>query len=659
MRKNIFGIAVAMFAMLSACETINTQEGVVGNGAQVTVSDRATLTASIGADTKTYLEWDGKVYKTRWAEYDDIIVVDQNIDLTASDYDEYYSWFEITEGVGESTATFVTNDENFVLPDKYVALYGEFWIEETGQWMIWVSNSQGRELYVNKDGETIQGFYGQEYPMVALGNGTSSIEFKNLCSVLKVNITGDGESLQNVKVESLDEGVYLSGDSRLNMESSRPTLTFSTEDEGEYDVIVCDYINFNPNIHYYSEGYGYSEEETILSSDPVECYIVLPAQTYPSGLKLTIQTDEGLMEVNTKQNLVFTQSELREIANISYETMTPVEDIAWYMEVSTDSGNTWSTSKMKNVEGMCVVEDFYVDMNTSAYICFQDINGIYYGCSGQYRENRYKTNTCISLVSGNDWYLFRLSHPGYYDIYLDPASGCVFLMSDGYTPDDLPTKEVVVYEYYNDIYNYASVNSYVKIHGPVLAKCNYGFIVAIDGYYYNNIYVYDPSNLCDVELGDWVDVCAKRADYRFLPELMMTEGDFCQVIYSSNVNYDPEPANKITDYAAYSSSSYSYEYISYEGTLEISGIYNNIIFDGVEGYKGSITRQGTDLSEFNGKKVYVEGYYAGSNTSNGVTYINIILKKIMLYNEDTAGGGTTEEILPGDSFPVSNPALRR
>ena len=45
---------------------------------------------------------------------------------------------------------------------------------------------------------------------------------------------------------------------------------------------------------------------------------MLPAQAYPSGLTIQLQTDEGYMEVETENNLVFSQSELREMPTLDY-----------------------------------------------------------------------------------------------------------------------------------------------------------------------------------------------------------------------------------------------------------------------------------------------------------------------------------------------------
>ena len=74
MKKIIYGVAAAAVALLSACETLAPQENVSEIVSSVT-SEKVVLTATIGNDdTKTYLEWDGNVFKTRWAGRSDLSV---------------------------------------------------------------------------------------------------------------------------------------------------------------------------------------------------------------------------------------------------------------------------------------------------------------------------------------------------------------------------------------------------------------------------------------------------------------------------------------------------------------------------------------------------------------------------------------------------------
>ena len=76
MKKRIFGTAVAALAMLSACERHEPQV----EPAPETNKEQVILTASIGAETKTFLEQVSEdVFKVRWAEDDDIILYDLEV----------------------------------------------------------------------------------------------------------------------------------------------------------------------------------------------------------------------------------------------------------------------------------------------------------------------------------------------------------------------------------------------------------------------------------------------------------------------------------------------------------------------------------------------------------------------------------------------------
>ena len=65
---------------------------------------------------------------------------------------------------------------------------------------------------------------------------------------------------------------------------------------------------------------------------------------------------------------------------------------------------------------------------------------------------------------------------------------------------------------------------------------------------------------------------------------------------------------------------------------------------------GSIQSPAVDLSGYNGKKVYLEGYYAGlTKSAAGQQYLNIVLTKIALPDTD----GSTEDVIPDDDLVVS------
>ena len=266
MKRIVFGIVMAIVPLFSACDSLVSQEDVISE----VDSEKVVLTASLGSETKVYLEQESSsVFKVRWDEGDDFIVIDRNVDpAEVQDWDPFVGFFELENGVGKSTAEFVLTDG--VLPDEYYAFYGDIEPEEkTGQWMTWISDDQYREVYVSDSGENIYSFAKWDYPMYAVGSG-NNISFRNICAVLKVSVTGNGEQLEMVQVSTLDEDVYLAGDARLYLSESAATISIVNEDIGDYEVDAYDKIGFFP------VG-GNLDLDTKLSGKPIECHIIIPA----------------------------------------------------------------------------------------------------------------------------------------------------------------------------------------------------------------------------------------------------------------------------------------------------------------------------------------------------------------------------------------------
>lgn len=612
MRKNIFGAALTALVMLSACETLEPQQGIVSGAVVEETVAEDVITATIGADTKTYLEWDwvNEVYKTRWSEDDYIWLIEERSDSLK------YQTCDILEGAGTSSATFVGSLE----ADSYYALYAYGATFQNG--VIYVNLPEVQYHYSYKYTEN-KDFYNRAYPMVAR-SCTDEFQFENLCSVLKLTVTGNGEMLQKVKVYSNDGSDVLSGYGTVDFSGGMPVMRMDNGGDSYLDYYV----------------------DMSLSSEPLDCYIVLPSQTYESGFTIELYTDAGMMDVTTGQNIVLEQSRLHEVPVISYVN----EEQAWQLEVTEDGGTSWYGDQMQYEDGMFVKHDWYFDTNME-FRFLERNSDVWYGCPGTFTRGSGKANTRVNLASGEGWWWFRVDAPGYYDIYIDPVEMCIYIMNDGITPYDIPTRENVLYDDYYTLYNNAVSGQYVKMYGAVLAKCGYGFILAIDGYRSNSIYVYDKAGLCDVELGNWIDIYAKLDYYRYLPELVVNEGEYWLFVADDTYyDYEPEAPYVITDPSSFTSSEYTY--IRYVGTLNIAGSYHNIVFDGNTEFKGSITYPLQDLTQFDGKRVVVEGYYAGSNISGGVTYINTIMKRIYLMEEN---GSSTEDIIPGESFPVTRP----
>lgn len=642
MKKIIFGTVVAAAVMLSACETLAPQEGKVEGTVQET--EEVLLTAAIGADTKTFLEWDGQVFKTRWNDEDEFLVIDSTIepgffDNEYVDEEDYLGWFTLKEGAGESVATFVL--EEGVLPESYYAVYAaEMWREKTGSWMMWFSQYQRRGFHETKKGEIIQGFEEYSYPMIAEGKG-NAVNFKNLCSVLKVSVTGDGQILKNVVLSSMDKDVYLAGDARLDMKSSRPTLIFSDEDEGDYVVDVYKDIIFRPAVQEEDgDGIITEGEEAVLSEEPVECYLIIPAQTYPSGLKLTLTTDEGIMEMYLESGLTFKQSELRELPVFEYKNTTRFRN-RWILA---DAYNEGAPAIFEEEGDWLVIRDYNAGRWQYLTVMYNDRT---FGWIHEYNNIAQLTNTCGSLIEGGR--NIELSHAGSYDLYLDPETLRLFIMTAGTGLDDIPTTEEVLCTSYWEL-NELPTETLVRIYGMVQAEYDGGFIMTIGSWgECIQVYTYYASEdikarLSDIERGKAVELYATLSYRNGLPQLK--DVVWCNV-YPEDMGYTNYYATNITTRFDYYDSD-RYDCIGYSGVLQRNGNYYNVVVSGAE-RQGSIHYPIQDLTEFVGKEVYVKGFFAGLSASGNNVYVNTILTDILLPD----GDGSTEDVIPDEDIVIT------
>lgn len=627
MKRIVFGIAMAIVPLFSACDSLVSQEDVISE----VDSEKVVLTASLGSETKVYLEQESSsVFKVRWDEGDDFIVIDRNVDpAEVQDWDPFVGFFELENGVGKSTAEFVLTDG--VLPDEYYAFYGDIEPEEkTGQWMTWISDDQYREVYVSDSGENIYSFAKWDYPMYAVGSG-NNISFRNICAVLKVSVTGNGEQLEMVQVSTLDEDVYLAGDARLYLSESGATISIVNEDIGDYEVDVYDKIGFFP------VG-GNLDLDTKLSDKPIECQIIIPAQTYPSGLKISLVTDKGHMEMTTAENLKFEASELREVPVIEYSSTTSY-DGTWRVDHNTTDLPVLFTER----EGdYLVLKNHYIDEYDS--ISFYDGNSQEYGLDDKYNGYQF-TNTCVQLKTDGNAMSFR--HSGYYDIYLDPEKLQVFVMSAGIGLDEIPTMdEIACHDYY--MITELADETQVKVYGQVQAVTTTGFILSLNGYdspisvYVSGSAQEQVASLSSIEVGDYVELYAIKYTYALLPELYKVTWSKIYK-YSGEEHFIGNDAYNITsEFDAFPA--HSYMFIRYYGTLIKSGGNYFVSVENQERY-GYIVDPVQDLSAYDGKKVLVEGYNAGWLDD---LYLQTFLTKIALPDYD----GSNEDVIPDDDIVV-------
>ena len=139
-----------------------------------------------------------------------------------------------------------------------------------------------------KEGTFAEGIF----PMVAVSN-TDELSFKNLCSVLRISMTGE-VAVQSIKFVAHDSWMPVSGKATVRTDYvAEPELVMS--DEGSNEVtLYCEYVPLD-------------------SSEATEFFIVIPPGTYRGGFSVEIKTFSGTVTRSTDADIVFKRSQVRSI----------------------------------------------------------------------------------------------------------------------------------------------------------------------------------------------------------------------------------------------------------------------------------------------------------------------------------------------------------
>ena len=132
-------------------------------------------------------------------------------------------------------------------------------------------------------------------PMVAVANG-SELNFKNLCSVLKISMTGS-LTVNSITFTANNSNIKVSGDA--SVDTGNTTLTMA-DNAGSRLVLKCDGVK--------------------LSDSATEFFIVVPSQTYKGGFSLTIDTDNGKVFKSITSDVSIKRSELYRITPFECKT---------------------------------------------------------------------------------------------------------------------------------------------------------------------------------------------------------------------------------------------------------------------------------------------------------------------------------------------------
>ena len=609
MKKILTGAALAAMALLTSCNSLELPQEPVASGASGGVSEQTYFTATLAPDTKVHLQYQDGVYKTYWDEGDRIYVCNDDTGEVET--------CVLVEGAGTSTGKFAGT----IQARNYTAFYSydsQPWKNDDDSYEITLQNNR----------------YGFCDYMMARST-TKTFSFKNLCSYLKLNVSGNGENLYNIEIRSNDDSAPLCGVAKILESNGEPGLYFDSDNQ-----------NFD-NTSLYVNVYEY------LGSSPYECIVAIPAQTYHGGLTVTLNTESRSEEFHVDGDIEMRRSHIRNLNLNLSEGGAPQEN--WVIEMTRDGGNSWSvTQDLEYRDGFFFFDDLYLDEGEQVSIYFYETNaGVIYGCSDDFRDGSYKTNTRVELVEYGA--MLNLKHQGYYDIYLNPEENCFFIMSDYLHPSELPTMDPVLHETYESLET-TYENQIAKVRGYVLAKNAFGYILAIDAKYDNYILLYDPHHKVDIDLGYSVDIYAAVKTYNDLKELDASEVCWFSIISSNYSDTDLRNPFKVEYLSSYNS--YRYDYLSVTGRLESSINPQNgrteytLIVQSPEYFEVIISQPYQDLAEFVGKPVVVEGFHMGHNASGSTPTLKIMLKRI--WHEDSMADSSTEDVLPGESIIVTN-----
>ena len=371
---------------------------------------------------------------------------------------------------------------------------------------------------------------------------------------------------------------------------------------------------------------------------PVECQIVIPAQNYPSGLKITVVTDAGMMEVNTAANLTFKPSELREVPLLEYEN--EVSFAGNWMLVSHNDATPYIFSKWEGkymvLKNIFLKEFSYMNISYGG----EETYGIDYETHAGGTVQL--TNTCVRLAY--DGFSISVRHEDYYDVYFDPSSMEFFIMSQGVSPSDLPTTSAVARNDFEYLWNTADDYNFVRVYGQVRALDQRGFILMLESYSPIHVYTYESyyldssmkEELNAIEVNDCVELYAYNTyGTGGLPEL--TDVRWSKV-YKYRWDHYVESPEMIEDH--YSSDFYNY--IAVYGTVKKLGNSYWLQTDG--GLKVYVMWPVINLNDYTNMQVMLCGYYMGE-ASDG---IRMIAKEVLLPN----GDGSTEDIIPDSDIVI-------
>lgn len=294
MKQKYLFIFLTVLSAVFACEQID-ESNLGGKETVEMVPMSFTAVIEKDADTKTVLG-DGdteNLKKVLWQPGDKIGVSTFVEDV----YDYYTQWSDVLEFT--STLTESSEVSEFDGSAAFASAYKAFYpytetVRDSNN--VFIFDMPATQKYVNGS------FDPEAAPMVAYAERGNDFEFKNVCGIVALKLTGD-KAVKSISFSGVDANgspVALAGTFEVEAKVDEPVMKLHTHSTGRYTVTLdCgEPVQLDPSV-----------------AKPF--YIMLPPATY-STFSLLITTADGEIMLKSGRNLTIARSHIKPTAGLEY-----------------------------------------------------------------------------------------------------------------------------------------------------------------------------------------------------------------------------------------------------------------------------------------------------------------------------------------------------
>ncbi len=246
-----------------------------------------TATMEYEAETRTSLSGlENGMYYPLWSAGDEIAVF--------ADGDSEPSKFTLNSGEGTTVASFTGSRQG----DEYVAIYPYDMADNMSDGIISLTLPQTQTYVPDSFGQG-------SFPMIATGGSDGSLKFMNLCSVLKISLTGTA-AIRNVKLTANNDNTFMSGPASVKTDYAASSESQLSMSAGGSRSVVLE-----------TKGLEISEDS------PADVFIVVPSQTYAGGFTIEIDTYTDTLKTTVTSDITFERSQIRAIKELVLDSEIP------------------------------------------------------------------------------------------------------------------------------------------------------------------------------------------------------------------------------------------------------------------------------------------------------------------------------------------------